>query len=133
MSAHDDHQFDRRGGDINVAGLSLRVKALEDRVERVELGQKQQSSELRANTALTRQIHEGLYGRQVPGLEPEPGVAGKVQDMHEIFAEVRGGLRFVGRVADAAAKVAKPFAFLGAMVAAGVVYWKTGEWKWPLW
>lgn len=53
----DNHHFDRRGSDVNVAALASRVGGLEQRVEVVEEAVRANSRELVANTALTRQVH----------------------------------------------------------------------------
>lgn len=53
----EDHRFDRRGTDPNVAALALRVTALEERMEQFDAGLQRNTIELRANTALTEKIH----------------------------------------------------------------------------
>ncbi len=57
MAANDARRFDRRGTDINVEALALRVTGLESRVEVVERDLKANTLELSANTALTKQVH----------------------------------------------------------------------------
>lgn len=57
MSLDDNHQFDRRSSDANVASLSLRVGSLEGRVTVLEQGLNSNTLELRANTVLTQQVH----------------------------------------------------------------------------
>jgi hypothetical protein len=59
MNADDeDHKFDRRGTDANVAALSVRVRGLEGRVGLLEDKVDLNSRELIANTALTKQVHQ---------------------------------------------------------------------------
>lgn len=102
----DIHQFDRRQTDVNVAALAVRVDALERRAENLEHQVKENTQELRANTELTRQIHV------------------KTEDMHDAFAVARGGFRtleFIG-------KAAKPVLYIGGVIAAGIVFIKTGVW-----
>jgi hypothetical protein len=153
MAAGEERRHDDAA---TIDGLALRVMGLESRMENVELNQRLIASnqeratvELRANTGLTKQIHEGLYGREdSPGLAStvedmrqglyghggdDKGMKGKVEDMHDIFDEARSGLRFVGRVADGLTKVAKPFAFIAAFFGAAFIYAKTGVFKWPPW
>lgn len=57
MAVNEDHQFDRRSTDANVAALSVRVSGLERRMENVEKAQTENTRELQANTQLTKQAH----------------------------------------------------------------------------
>jgi hypothetical protein len=101
-----EHHFDRRTTDVNVAALAVRVDSVEKRVENMELQMKANTTELRANTELTRQIHV------------------KTEEMHDAFAVAKGGFRtleFIG-------KAAKPILYVGGVVAAGVIFLKTGVW-----
>jgi hypothetical protein len=120
MSANPEtHQFDRRASDVNVSALSTRVTALEGRVEALEKDVRDNTVELRANTALTKQVHEALHGRD--GDDEDLGLKGKVGEMHKIFADAMGTVRTCKRVM---------WPVVG-LVGAIVVWWKTGEFKWP--
>jgi hypothetical protein len=56
----EDHQFDRRNGDVNVSALAFRVQRLESRMEVVEERIGTTNLELAANTALTKQVHTAV-------------------------------------------------------------------------
>lgn len=53
----EDHHFDRRRTDVTVSALATRIVGIERRVEVVEHEVRNNSRELVANTALTRQAH----------------------------------------------------------------------------
>lgn len=130
MSEQQPHNFDRRRSDVKFDALAARVTILEERFEVLEEKQERNIRELAANTALTRQIHEGLYGR---GEEEDHGIKGKVDEMHDLFAEGRSGLRFIGRVADGTTRAVKPALYLVGLGGAITLWMKTGEWRWPPW
>lgn len=54
---NEEHSFDRRITDANMAALNIRVTGLEGRMEIVEQKQDDHARELFANTALTKQVH----------------------------------------------------------------------------
>lgn len=56
--ASEEHKFDRRVTDANVAALATRVTGLEGRMSVVESELAANTRELVANTALTKQVHE---------------------------------------------------------------------------
>lgn len=126
-----EHNFDRRNTDVNVNALTFRVAALETRMEIMEGDMQSNARELRANTALTSQVHEAMFGRDAPDGEHEPGVTAKVKEMHALFTDGQRGLRMLNGIAEFGAKAAKPIAAIGLVVVAGVAYVKTGVWKWP--
>lgn len=53
----DVHHYDRRGTDVNVTALDVRVRGLEGRMEIVENKVETTNRELLANTELTKQVH----------------------------------------------------------------------------
>lgn len=153
----DDHQFDRRKRDVNVQALADRVTGLEGRVEGLELATKDNSrelhlnsSELKANTQLTKQVHEAVFGREdaigvfgqtqqlhaaVFGREgeEEDGMRAKVKEVHGFFSDAKRGFAMLNRVADTVTRWGKPIVYVLAVGTALGVLVKTGEWKWPPW
>lgn len=129
----EEHGFDRRLSDVNVAALATRLTAIEGRVEVLEQVQRTQHLELKANTALTRQLHEAAFGREPINADdhPDPGLKQKVDRMYDIFAGAEKGFKFLNTSADVATKIARPTAYLLAIGAAVSAWWHTGNWKWP--
>lgn len=123
MSAETDHHHD---SDARLKSLDTRVSALEERVHDMDRRITDNTRELQANTALTRQIHESL-GRVNETLngrdddEEDSGLHGKVNDMHQVFADFAGTKRTVKRF----------FWPVVGTIGAVAVWWKTGEFKWP--
>lgn len=118
----EPHNFDRRATDPHVSQLSLRMGALENRVESLEMETRDNNRELRANTVLTQQTHQ------------------RTEEMYEIFEPARNGFRMIGGVGNAGLKVielggkiAKPLIFIGALGVGVVAYFKTGSFQWPSW
>lgn len=120
MAAADQQQFDRRVTDVNLSALATRMDAIEGRVEVLEEQGRAAGRELEANTRLTRQSHEAIYGRdEDPGMKAavdevnlalqgdgrEPGLIRKVEDMHSVFEPARNGFRMLGKVGNAAMAV----------------------------
>lgn len=118
----EPHNFDRRVSDVNVSALAVRVASLEGRVESLEDRVLQSTTELAANTQLTKQVHEALHGRG-----DVPGLAMKVDEMHAVFAAAKGGFK----VLEFTGKVAKPLAYITAIFAAMGALFATGHWQWP--
>jgi hypothetical protein len=131
MADADDPHFDRRTGDVNVAALATRMNSLEGRVEVLEEKTEANNRELRANTRLTMQVHEALFGRE--GDDDDPGIRGKVKEMHDVFTGAKRGLQFLNSVADAGARYGKPILYLVLICGAVVTFVKTGDFKWPGW
>lgn len=89
-----DHQFDRRDSDANAMALSTRVGILEKWAETMDL-------ELRANTRLTKQVHENTEGivAAVEGTKEMWDFLSKWGRRIAIFA------KYVGYIAGAVAAV----------------------------
>lgn len=112
--------FERRTGDVNVAALSMRMTAIEGRVEVLEEQGRTAHRELAANTRLTKQSNEAIFGAgDDPGMravvdqvnlalqgdEEQPGLIRKVEDMHSVFEPARNGFRMLGKIGNAAMKI----------------------------
>jgi hypothetical protein len=145
----ENHQFDRRQSDVNMRSLATQLKALENHVHET------MTPELRANTRLTRQVHEAFFGKEgddgmhakveamteaLSGRGDEPGLESKVDSMYEIFAAARNGLRMLSAIAnfcvraiEMLGRVAKPLLFIAALCAAVITYSRTGAWTMPDW
>lgn len=135
MADSDDHQFNRRSSDANVMALAFRMGVMETRVEVLELQSTELKREMGANTKLTSQVHEAVYGR-----DEEKGLQAKVADMHEVFTTASKGFEYIGKSGDLleralakGEKIAKPVVWIAAAIAGFVWWWKTGEFKWPEW
>jgi len=120
--SHEDHGYNRRGTDLNVASLSLRVGVLETRMATVESDLKINTTELKANTRLTEEIH------------------GQSAEIFELFKAARNGFRMLTgignfglRVVEITGKYAMPLFWIVALIAALVMYVKTGSWRMPEW
>lgn len=133
----------------------MRMSGLEGRVEALEEQGRAASRELEANTRLTKQVHEAMFGRgddeeddgglagkvrQVHGAmfghgidKEDIGVAGKVKEVHGAFTDFKRGLQFLNRVADAGSRWGRPAFWVIAIFVALGTYFKTGEWRWPTW
>src|SRR5687767_3984675 len=109
MAEADDPHFDRRTSDVNVAALATRMNSLEERVEVLEEKAEANNRELRANTHLTKQLHEAVFGR---GDDEDEGIRGKVNEMHAVYGEARSGLRMLNTIADSATRWGKPVVYL---------------------
>lgn len=146
----NEHHFDRRSTDVNVAALAVRVIGLEGRVEGLEGKAEQNNRELRANTVLTKQVHEAVFGAEETSLgvqqkvdqvhsavfgrdEEDSGIKGKVEEVHDVFTEFKRGFALLNRVADAGTRWGKPLFFVVLICGAIITYFKTGEWKLPAW
>lgn len=121
MAGEEGHGFDRRGTDVNVAALATRLGSLEGRVEVLEEQGRTANRELAANTRLTKQSHEAIFGTgDDPGMkavvdqvnlalqgvdEGNPGLIGKVESMHAVFEPARNGFRMIGKIGNAAMAV----------------------------
>lgn len=126
-----EHKFDRRRTDVNVEALAMRMSGLELRVETLEEQGRTANRELQANTKLTMQVHEAIFGRGTD--EDDTGLAGKVKAVHDVFTDAKRGFAFLNGVADAGARWGKPIFWFVAICGAGLTYWKTGAWRWPPW
>lgn len=127
----EEHRFDRRQSDANVASLATRIGCLESRVEVIELQGSENRMELRANTRICSQVHEALFGRDT---DEEPGgLQAKVREVHGVFKDAQRGLAMLSKVADTGARLGKPVAYLAMVSGALIVFVKTGTWKWPPW
>lgn len=133
--AHEDHNFNRRRTDANVLALATRVGSLEGRIEVLEAQSEANGRELVANTRLTQQVHEAVFG-----VDDQPGLHAKVGEMHEVFTTAKNGFElltkmgnFAVKAAETAGKVAKPLFWLVALVVAIFAYFKTGHFAWPEW
>lgn len=149
MSQPEEHQFDRRVTDVNYAALNVRLAGVEGRVEVLEEQGKvtnrelgETKLELRANTMLTRQSHDALYGTtEEPGMKDvvdhvratldgtdcEPGLTRKVEDMHGMLAPARHAFALAGKVSagllrlsDAVERRPKT---IGLLVIVSIVAW----------
>lgn len=145
----DAHQFDRRKDDVNVASLANRVGMLEGRVEVIEhemresnAGLRAANAEIRANTRLTEEAHgwSSDVHQAVFGIEGRPGMSDRVDEMYEIFAAAREGLRLIGKAgrgaikaAEVGGRLAKPLFWVAALGAASWAWWKTGSFTLPDW
>lgn len=83
-----DHAFNRRATDPNVAALAVRVSGLEGRVAVVEQSLTDNTTELRANTALTKQVHSNT--ETLVELAQSAAVIGKIAKKTSI------GLKYLG-------------------------------------
>lgn len=126
-----ESHFDRRTSDVNVSALATRMNSIEGRVEVLEEKTETNNRELRANTRLTMQVHEALFGRESD--DDDPGIRGKVREMHDVFTGAKRGLQFLNSVADAGARYGKPILYLVLICGAIGAYFKTGDFKWPGW
>lgn len=126
-----DPRFDRRTSDVNVEALATRLTGLEGRVEVLEEKTETNNRELRANTHLTKQVHEAVYGRG--GEDDDDGIKGKVSEMHALYGEARSGLRMLNTIADSGARWGKPILYLVLICGAIATFIKTGDWKLPAW
>lgn len=143
------HGFDRRVSDVNFESLKVQVTGLTGRVEVLEeQGRNAQRSlthlghEVSANTMLTKQSHEAIYGAgEDPGMkaglehvmrtldgEPDrPGLTQKVEDLHSMFEPARNGFRMLGKVGNGVMRVSDAIErrpkTTALMIIAGVVTW----------
>lgn len=156
---------ERRNGDAEILqrivavsrrvdDVALTVNGLVTRVHVLEEGSAQSTDELRANTRLTLQVHEAVFGREEkPGLRDavddlkatandvhgalfglggdDVGVKAKIDKVHSVYSDAERGFAFLNRLADTAARWSKPALYVGGLIGALVLYAKTGEWKWP--
>ena len=136
MAMQEDHQFDRRVSDVNMAALSDRMKGLEGRVTVLEEQGTSNARNLESNTMLTKEVHEAVFG-----VEGEfVGIAGLVKEIYGIVETGKSFFRAIGSVASGAGKSAdwvsrmlKRFWWLIAFGIAVATYIKTGKWELPLW
>lgn len=119
-----------------VVELIGRVRKVEARVDTIETeilllrtDLNVNGTELRANTALCKQMHEAIFGRD--GDADDLGLKGKVEKMHEAFLTAEFGFKFLNNIATFVTKAAKPVLFLVAAVTAIKLYLSTGVWVWP--
>jgi hypothetical protein len=107
--------FDRRVSDVNVQSLATGLKALSDHVHEV------MAPDQRANTMLTKQVHEAVFGREGDeGIQASvqdlhhavfgngdglPGVQAKVDRMYQHFEVAENAFRFAGKIGTLAMKV----------------------------
>lgn len=132
------HNFDRRKTDARFAALDTRVTALEGWAADMDRKLGENTSELRANSEMTKQalektdrVHEAMFGREDD--DDDQGVKGKVGEMHGLLTEAKSAVKFATRICDGAARLGRPIAYLTAAAVALGVWWKTGEWRWPPW
>lgn len=155
MSA-EDHQFDRRSSDVNVAALAVQVRGLAGRVEVLEEQGRRAAPELAKNTQMTGEVHEAVFGVEgefsglatmtrdvhtaVFGQYDKPGLQQLVQNINEVIETARGFFRGIGKVGTGAGKASdfvsraiKRFWWVIAAAIAIGTYLKTGRWEWPAW
>src|SRR5688572_29587967 len=99
--AGEDHKFDRRGTDPNVAAIATRVHILEGRFETLEdtvrkIGRQQSTlvGEVQANTRLTEEIHGKIED-----------TSEKNAEMYAAFAAAKNAIKLAARAGDAAMRV----------------------------
>lgn len=139
MAIQEDHSFDRRAGDVNVQALTTRMTALEGRVDSLEQSTRDNTSELRANTVLTQQVHEAMFGKDsIEGAGK--GVQQLVGEMYEIVETGKSFFRWIdkaasgaGRTSDWISRTLKRFWWVIAIAMAVGTYLKTGKWELPVW
>jgi hypothetical protein len=89
-----------------IDSLATRMDAVEQWAESFELKMSDVGNEVKANTALTEEIH------------------GKTDDIFQIVTAARGAFK----VLDAAGKLAKPLIYVGGFAAAVWALLSTGHW-----
>lgn len=152
----DIPNFDRRSTDASIEALATRVAGLEGRVENLELQGKDNSRSLAENNAMTREMHDAIFGvdgeftgvagmaRQVHdavfGTDGKPGVQATVKEIYELVDMGKSVFRFadrwgtrLGAASDWISKTLRRFWWLIAVVIAAATYIKTGKLPdWPV-
>lgn len=134
--AEGGDQFDRRFEDVNVKALAIRLTGIESRVEVLEKSTVDNTTELKANTNLTKQVHEAVFGK-----DEGKGVQQLVEEMYAIVEMGKGFFAGISRwgarlasTSDWISKTIKRFWWVIFMVGAGATYVKTGKFpEIPLW
>lgn len=133
MAQPEEHQFNRRFSDGNVAALALRMKAMEDRVEALELNTRIYAGKLEENTDLTKEVHGAVYGieGEVDGLMAlTQRHVDRTEAMLGIFEGAKKGLNAVGKVGDGLAWIGERGVKLmigAAIVGGAIAFARTGE------
>ena len=148
--------FDRRSSDANVAALSTRMRAVEDRLEQLELNTKANAKALEEHTELTKEVHEAVFGVQgefaglatmtrdvhtaVFGAEGKPGVQDTIQAIYGLVETGKSFFGFInrnasraGRASDWISRTIKRFWWLILIAGSIATYLKTGKWEMPIW
>lgn len=127
-NGNDPPPFQRRTSDAVVSSLSLRVQGLENRMELVETGLRDNREELRENTKMTTRITHVLEGA---GDGENTGMQGKVESMYDVFDTARSGFRMIGKTGDFLDRHGKKLFWIGVATVCGITYLKTGQFpKW---
>jgi hypothetical protein len=134
---------------------STRLSALEEHVHQV------MTPELRANTILTRQVHEAMFGRgedvgvqanvqglhealfgpdadPLPGIERLKGVQQKVDEMYAGYEFCKNGIRLLGKLGNGAMSVSdtierRPKTILTVILSGAVTWGFSTTGKLPEW